>query len=49
MINTFGIKRSLAKKRCPYDNAVAEAAYKIVKIEFAFNRRFENFEKLKQE
>ena len=31
VINTFGIKRSLSKKGCPYDNAVAEATYKIVK------------------
>lgn len=47
--NTFGIKRSLSKKGCPYDNAVAEATYKIVKTEFAFNRRFENFEELERE
>lgn len=49
VINTFGIKRSLSKKGCPYDNAVAEATYKIVKTEFAFNRRFENFEELERE
>ena len=49
VINTFGIKRSLSKKGCPYDNAVAEATYKIVKTEFAFNRRFEDFEELERE
>ena len=49
VINTFGIKRSLSKKGCPYDNAVAEATYKIVKTEFAFNRRFEDFEELDRE
>lgn len=49
VINTFGIKRSLSKKGCPYDNAVAEATYKIVKTEFAFNRRFESFEELERE
>ncbi len=48
-INTFGIKRSLSKKGCPYDNTVAEATYKIIKTEFAFNRRFENFEELERE
>ena len=37
------------KKGCPYDNAVAEATYKIVKTEFAFNRRFEDFEELERE
>lgn len=49
VINTFGIKRSLSKKGCSYDNAVAEATYKIVKTEFAFNCRFENFEELERE
>jgi len=33
----FKIQRSLSKKGCPYDNAVAEAVYKIIKTEFAFN------------
>ena len=49
IITTFGIKRSLSKKGCPYDNAVAEATYKIIKTEFAFNRRFESFEELERE
>lgn len=49
LIDTFGIQRSLSKKGCPYDNAVAEATYKIVKTEFAFNRIFENFEELELE
>lgn len=43
---TFGIKRSLSKKGCPYDNAVAEATFKIFKTEFAFNRIFNSFEEL---
>ena len=38
-----------SKDHCPYDNAVAEATYKIVKTEFAFNRRFEDFEELERE
>lgn len=49
VIKIFNIKRSLSKKGCPYDNAVAEATYKIVKTEFAFNRRFESFEELERE
>lgn len=45
-LTSFGIKRSLSKKGCPYDNAVAEATFKIVKTEFAFNRIFNSFEEL---
>ena len=29
IMSTFNIKRSLSHKGCPYDNAVAEATYKI--------------------
>ena len=47
ILSTFEIKRSLSKKGCPLDNAVAEATYKIIITEFAHNRRFENFEQLK--
>lgn len=46
LLNTFNIKRSLSKKGCPYDNAVAEATYKVIKTEFAFNRIFNSFEEL---
>lgn len=49
LLKTFNIKRSLSNKGCPYDNAVAEATYKIFKIEFAYNRIFNSFEELKQE
>lgn len=49
MLTTFNIDRSLSKKGCPYDNAVAEATYKIIKIEFAFNRIFGSFEELETE
>ena len=45
----FKIKRSLSKKGCPYDNAVAEAGYKIIKTEFAFNRVFNSLNELKSE
>ena len=49
ILKTFNIERSLSKKGCPYDNAVAEATYKIIKTEFAFNRIFESFEELEME
>ena len=46
VLTTFNIKRSLSKKGCPYDNAVAEATFKIIKTEFAFNKTFNSFEEL---
>ena len=49
VLNTFEIQRSLSKKGCPYDNAVAEAGYKIIKTEFAFDRIFKSLEELKLE
>ena len=49
VLQTLKIERSLSKKGCPYDNAVAEATYKIIKTEFAFNRIFESFEELETE
>lgn len=42
----FNIQRSLSQKGTPYDNAVAEATYKIIKTEFCFNRIFNSFEQL---
>ena len=48
-LETFDIRRSLSHKVCPYDNAVAEATYKIIKTEFAFNKRFEGLEELELE
>ena len=33
-------------KGCPYDNAVAEATYKVIKTEFVNNQRFETQEQL---
>lgn len=49
LLKAFKIDRSLSKKGCPYDNAVAEATYKIIKTEFAFNRIFGSFEELELE
>ncbi len=34
LLSTFKIQRSLSAKGCPYDNAVAEATYKVFKTEF---------------
>ena len=49
ILSTFNIKRSLSAKGCPYDNAVAEAGFKVVKTEFAFNRIFNSLEELERE
>lgn len=49
VLDGFKIKRSLSKKGCPYDNAVAEATYKIIKTEFAYNKVFNSFEQLEME
>lgn len=49
VLTGFGIKRSLSKKGCPYDNAIAEAGYKIIKTEFAFNKIFKSLTELKLE
>lgn len=46
-LETFGIERSLSHKGCPYDNAVAEATFKIIKTEFVWNETFADLEELK--
>ena len=38
ILEGFEIQRSLSQKGCPYDNAVAEATYKIIKTEFVDNQ-----------
>jgi putative transposase len=48
-LETFNIKRSLSMKGCPYDNAVAEATFKIIKTEFVKGKYFESLEQLKLE
>lgn len=45
----FNIKRSLSNPGCPYDNAVAEATYKIIKTEFVRNKNFSSLEQLQFE
>ena len=48
-LETFNIERSLSMKGCPYDNAVAEATYKIIKTEFIKKRVFASLEELQIE
>ena len=45
-LNTFHIKRSLSMKGCPYDNAVAEATFKIIKTVFVKGMTFQSLEEL---
>lgn len=49
VIKTFGIQRSLSMKGCPYDNAVSEATYKLIKSEFVRRRSFESLGQLRKE
>lgn len=49
LLKEFNIQRSLSAKGCPYDNAVAEAQFKIIKTEFVRARRFESLQHLKTE
>ncbi len=49
LLDAFEIKHSLSNKGSPYDNAVAEATYKIIKTEFAFNKIFKSADELSLE
>ena len=49
VLNTFNISRSLSLKGNPYDNAVAEATFKLIKTEFINRRIFETQEQLELE
>lgn len=48
-LETFTIQRSLSMKGCPYDNAVAEATFKVFKTEFANQLHFSSLEHLELE
>lgn len=48
-LKTFNIQRSLSMKGCPYDNAVAEATFKIIKTEFVKRQHFDSLEELTRE
>lgn len=49
LIKNNHIIRSLSKKGCPYDNAVAEAHFKIIKTEFVQRRSFGSLDELRLE
>ena len=49
IISSFQLKRSLSHKGCPYDNAVAEATFKLCKTEFVYGRTFKSLEELRYE
>ncbi len=49
LLSTFKIQRSLNAKGCPYDNAVAEATYKVFKTEFINGRKFNDLAQLELE
>ena len=46
LLETFHINRSLSFRGCPYDNAVAEATFKLIKTEFIYRRSFGSPEQL---
>lgn len=48
-LETFHIRRSLSMKGCPYDNAVAEATFKVIKTEFVKGQTYETLEQLQYE
>lgn len=45
----FHISRSLSIRGCPYDNAVAESTFKMIKAEFVYRRHFDTLEQLQAE
>lgn len=48
-LETFGIQRSLSMKGCPYDNAVAESMFNIIKTEFTNQAHFISLDQLELE
>ena len=46
MLDFFGIRRSLSRKANPWDNAVAEATFKLYKAEFAYREHFNTIKEL---
>lgn len=49
LLEVFGIERSLSAKGNPYDNAVAEATFKIIKTEFIRKSSFRSLSELKEQ
>lgn len=48
-LDAFKIGRSLSMKGCPYDNAVAEATFRIMKTEFIYQYNFHSLGQLQLE
>jgi transposase InsO family protein len=46
LLDFFGIRRSLSRKANPWDNAVAEATFKLYKAEFVYRESFGTIEEL---
>ena len=49
LLGSFQISRSLSMKGCPYDNAVAESTFKMIKAEFVSSHRFDTLDQLQRE
>ena len=49
LLESFQISRSLSMKGCPYDNAVAESTFKMIKAEFVSGSRFDSLDQLQME
>ena len=49
LLDVFEISRSLSLKACPYDNAVAESTFKMIKTEFIYRQTFDSLEELNRE
>lgn len=49
ILKAFDSTRSLSKKGCPYDNAVAESTYKSLKVELLYLNCFESLKQLELE
>jgi putative transposase len=47
LLKTFNVDRSLSRKGLPYDNAVAEATFKIIKTEFVYPNGFKSLWELR--
>lgn len=47
MFEVFGVTRSLSKRGCPHDDAVAESADKMLRAEFVYRESFGSLEELR--
>lgn len=49
LLTKNNVAKSYSKPGCPYDNAVSESTYKILKTELIKNKKFKNIEQFKLE